>query len=487
MLTEQKISEKDLYKVWLNFDFDSDLRTTSGEKITILDKGVLDIETSGPDFKNAKIKIGNFLFTGDVEVELDYKCWKTHGHNIDRKYSKTILHVCLFNKFNQPYVYSKDGRKIPSLCLEKILDENIINQFSDIDLDSNNKIRCCTEINDEIKYKFLGYLKTLGIERFNKKCDSFLFRMKELKFLDELKIKEPVISYNLRPEFLNRKFEYSDFDDKGLWQQLFYELIFEALGYSKNKLIMQRLAQTADLKFFKKFANSENKRKIIESTLFNVSGLFPEIDTNKEQSEYLLEIKNLWENLSRIYDSEKFDKTDWDFFKLRPHNFPTLRIAAGARIVNELLFNDFIPVIIRKIREINNLKVLINSLRSLFIIKANHYWQKHFIFGKSTKSDIKYLVGATRANEILINVVFPFFALYFDVFGEKGLSKKIIAAYTHIEQNDINSITRKVSKSFGIEEYSKHSIYSQGMILLFRNYCSKGKCLECEMGQIIFN
>jgi hypothetical protein len=180
-------------------------------------------------------------------------------------------------------------------------------------------------------------------------------------------------------------------------------------------------------------------------------------------------------------------ETQWHFFRLRPQNFPTVRIAAGARILKELIHGNLINVITKKITEIHNLNVLINSLRSLFVIKSSGYWRNHYIFDRPANGEIKYFVGASRADEIVVNVILPFFALYFEIFGNTSLTKKIMKLYGIYEQRAENQIINDVGSALNLAEQINKTILSQGMIELFRNYCSKNKCLECEIGKDVFN
>ncbi|MDA3861592.1 MAG: DUF2851 family protein, partial [Melioribacteraceae bacterium] len=166
---------------------------------------------------------------------------------------------------------------------------------------------------------------------------------------------------------------------------------------------------------------------------------------------------------------------------------PTIRIMGGIHYIKLILHHNLISNIIKKIEEIRNISVLINSIRSLLIIKSHGFWKSHYIFDQPSKNEIKYFIGFSRADEILVNIILPYFMVYFDVFGKKELSKKILKIYNLYEQRDDNKITREVSSSLGVPNLQKNTIYAQGMIELYRNHCSKNKCLECEIGKVVFN
>ena len=493
MTTEPKLYEQQLYDIWKNQCFTSELKTRAGEEIKVLDIGTLNVDYSGADFKNARIRVGNLTYVGDIEIDVDYNNWKSHGHNIDSKYNKVVLHLSYFNKFNQPFVYSKDGRKINSICLSQFLDENFAKQFGNQIQKSSktpdNALKCNFFMENIARRDKEKFISELGVSRFNKKCGRVYKRLKELKFLDELNIKEPVIRYDLSEDFQKRKFTHDDFKSREIWEQLLYELLFEALGYSKNKTIMLHLSQSANLEFLRKLGDDSEFIERIESALFNIGGLIPEVDKlpDAETSDYTKGLAEQWELLKRIYDGKMFEETQWHFFKLRPQNFPTIRIAGGARLLQKLMYGNLIEVMIKKIREIRNLPVLVNSIRSLFVIKSNGFWQNHYIFDKPTNGEIKYFVGASRADEMVINVILPFFSVYFDIFGDEEMSKKILMTYNIYNQKAENKIVRDVAESLNMTSYLKKTVYQQGMIELFRNFCSKGKCLECSIGKVAFN
>jgi len=488
-----KMQESALYEIWQKQIPNTPLKTINGDDISILDAGSLNDESAGPDFKNARIRIGNLTYIGDIEIDKNYTDWKTHGHNIDNKYNKVILHATLYNKNHQGYVYTRNGRKVVSICLSDLIPINQLKISDEINEEVEKKlsnILKCNGINSSVDNVIKeDLLKRLGIERFNKKCKKIYDRLKELQFIRELNIKEPVITYELNSQFHEREFKHTDFTSRHIWQQLFLELVFEALGYSKNKTQMASLAQNATIELFSRIENDGVITDKFEAALLYIAGLAqsPEMVKDKVSKEYSERILLYWNSIKPFYDGKYMDESQWHFFRLRPQNFPTIRIAAGARIIKDILQGGLINVIIKKLTEIHNLTVLINSLRSLFVIKSSGYWKNHYVFDQQTNNEIKYFVGASRADEIVVNVVLPFFSVYFEVFGNKNLSKKILKIYSIYEQRSENQIINDVSASLELEYCIKKTIITQGMIELFRNYCSKNKCLECEIGKIAFN
>jgi hypothetical protein len=490
---EFKVTESALYDLWKKQGFKHPLKTCTGEEITVLDCGSHSEEIAGPDFKNARIRIGNLTYVGDIEIDPDYSDWKSHGHNIDNKYVKVILHVAFHNRSNYGYVYTRDGRKVTSICLANFMDKETVKSLDSSEHEPVEEtmggIKCSNNMDRsdiDAKQKFLHQL---GSDRYQKKCKKIFERLRELQFINELGLKEPVVSYDLSAQFHERKFTHSDFTGKEIWQQLLYELIFEALGYSKNKSQMMSLAQAANINFISKIETDGVILEKYEAALLNISGLAQTKESISEDvsAQYIERMNLHWNSIRLFYDGKLYDEAQWHFFRLRPQNFPTVRIAGGVRLLREIVHGNLIGTLIKKITEIHNITVLINSIRSLFVIKSDGFWRTHYVLDQTASAEIKYFVGAARADEIVVNVILPFFSVYFDVFGNQNLSKKVLKMYDFYEQKSENQIINEMAEALQFHEQMKRTIYAQGMIELFRNYCSKNKCLECEIGKSVFN
>lgn len=493
MKASSKIVEEKLHQVWENQKFNKPLRTNSGNLITVLNIGTHNTNNAGPDFKHARIQIDNLIFVGDVEIDNDYSGWKKHAHNINKRYNKVILHVTFSNKQNQYYIYTSEGRKVPTLTLDKFASAENVKQLSYIEENPKKKkkfsLKCAYEVESIDVEERKQFILSSGIKRFEKKCNKVYNRLRELKYIKELKLNEPVIRYELTKEFNEKEFTHDDFRDKYIWKQVLYEFIFEALGYSQNKVIMLKLAQNLDLEFINKMGYDDKFSLRLESAYFNISGLMPEIeiDVNNNSSEYVINLKKEWDKFAEHYDNKKFDETLWHFLGQRPQNFPTIRIAAGVKLTESILYKNFAGQLIQKVSEISNIKTLIGSIRNLLIVKSSGYWKTHYIFEKPAKNNINYFLGLSRADEIFINVLLPYLSVYFDMFGNKNLSKKVLRIYNEYEQKLDNKIVRDVSDGLNLLGLNHKTIYMQGMIEVYRNYCSKNKCFECSIGKKVFS
>jgi hypothetical protein len=487
-----KIHEKFLYEIWKEQKFIKELSSKDGQKISIIDSGQENKELGGPDFKNARVKIGNITYCGDVEIDSFYSDWKNHGHNINKKYNKVILHAALNQDSGNSFVYTQEGRKVLSISLNEFLNEDLKSGVQDaITKERDHRINKmpCIELNAAVsKKEKMDYLFDLGISRFKKKCDRVLERLKEMTYVKELNLKEPVIKYELDETFHNRKFTYEDFKDAEIWKQVFYELLFEALGYSKNKKEFQKLASCAELSFIKTYHNQNDFLFLIEAILFNISGIIPQTDFPEDEDtlEYIKKLREIWNEVKLVYDGKTMRHEEWQIYKMRPSNFPSLRIAGGAHLLCRILKEDMISVIVNEVKHTTNIKKSINKIRSLIIVKSTGYWKKHYEFGKEVKSEFKYFIGLSRADEIITNIIIPFLSVYFEVFGDKANSRKALKMYINYYQTNDNNLVNEVSVTLNLNNSWKRCVIYQGMIELFREYCSRNKCLECRIGKVIF-
>ena len=127
------------------------------------------------------------------------------------------------------------------------------------------------------------------------------------------------------------------------------------------------------------------------------------------------------------------------------------------------------------------------SLRSVLVVRGDGFWGKHYVFNQSKSEQINYFIGAARSDEILVNIMFPVLSLYFEIFDKKELSQKVLNLYLNFYHKTDNNLVSEVCATLFLKDAWRRSVLNQGMIELFRNYCSQEKCLECAIGNKIFN
>lgn len=487
------IQEKLIYEIWKEGKFVKELVVDNSVKIEIIDPGTHNKDSAGPDFMNARIKFGNITYLGDVEIDNWYSDWRTHGHFFDKKYNKVILHIVISRDKYQPFVYSKDGRKIHSICILDFIDENFQTALLEaVKAEKQNRkfVMPCFGRNDSVQKKDkLEFLLELGIGRFNRKSKRLFERLKEMVYLRQMNVREPVVKYDFGEDYYNKKYSPSDFNDIQIWEQLFYEMMFEALGYSRNKEIMMKLAKAVNISFLNNYRNSANFELITESALFNVSGIIPNKPRFKEEAttEYLRQLIETWNTIKDDYDGIRFKREDWNFFRSRPQNFPTVRLVGGAFIISNLLTGEVFNSLTNYFNEDRTVKEANVVLRNYIITEAKGYWASHYNFDKPSEEKLNYFIGVSRADEIIINVLLPTLALYFEIFEKKDSARRVKQLYINYTQYGSNMVVEQVETTLGITKSSRKSINYQAMIELFRNFCVNERCLECKIGQKVFN
>jgi len=457
----QIISESFLRSLWNERFFSKlQLHTTSSLTIEILEYGILNND-SGPDFLNAKIKIGKVIYRGDVEFHTSTSAWNTHNHNRDKRYNSTILHVVLFhNAFSSP-IKTKSDRELPILELGQYF-PNILQQFEENQSDKNLKHIYCFERNSFIESNLIKtFLEKLAFERMEFKIRKFQQRLTSLVEEKRKYVSEPLTQYGViieegfpeeipvTPFILTKK----DFRNKLLWEQLLYEGVFEALGYSKNQESFFRLAKILSLEVIKNYIlvfENIAVEYLLENIFFACSRLLPASAKNDEEKTYCFDCRKHWEMFlnnpeGRTLLYSQFDESDWQFFRLRPDNFPTIRIAGGARIVKRFIETDILKFIIALLKQpTKSIPQKIVALETLFSVHADGFWKTHYTFGSVAKKEITMFVGNERAREIIINVIIPIGFLYARVFNDSQLRKELQKLYFSFPSLQANTISKTI-------------------------------------------
>jgi hypothetical protein len=227
----------------------------------------------------------------------------------------------------------------------------------------------------------------------------------------------------------------------------------------------------------------------LESLLFNISGLIPDVTKIKDEKtiEYVRELTSHWDEIKLHYNNSYFTPNNWHFFKLRPQNFPTVRLAAGARLLDKIFHHNLFNRLVNAFSKTKDRNKLNSYLLDNLIIKADGYWANHYNFSKEVRTDIKYFLGLSRVDEIITNCLLPILSVYFEIFDKKLETQRVLELFVNYYQKEGNNLIDKVSTNLNLFDKRLKSVYYQGMLELFRVYCIKGKCLECEIGQRVFN
>jgi hypothetical protein len=418
------MKEDFLHYIWKNDFFDKNLYTTNAESVKVLFKGMQNFN-SGPDFLEAKIMINDILWVGNVEIHKTSSDWYAHGHEKDPAYDNVILHVVYED--NMP-VYNSNQMQIPTLVLSKFISKELIKNYNKL-IKNKSILRCQNELKHVDKFTIINYKYKLFFERLENKYD---------------------IVKNLLQKTNND------------WNRVLYETLLKYFGGIVNKDAFELLAQFLPYSVFKK---QEDNLFQLEALLFGVSGLLKKSNT----CSYYQSLKNEFEFLKEKYSLEILPDKMVKFHRLRPLNFPTIRLAQFAKLCYDKsnLFDILMQI---KTPE---------EAYQIFDVSAGEYWDTHYNFDKLTKAK-KKKIGKNFIDVILINVIIP---LKFAYQKHKGIynEEEIIGLIESIkpEQNRIITTFAKVKLP------AKNALDSQAIIQLNENYCKKEKCLQCDVAHKI--
>lgn len=421
------ISEDFLVYLWLYQLIKPNLLTSSGESITILNPGQRNTD-SGPDFFNAKIKIGETTWAGNIEIHINSSDWQKHNHQNDPNYDTIILHV-VYN--NDKMIHRKNGEPIPALELKNHFDKKIIDRYLSF-IDSGKWIPCENLIDRVGHFEKMIWLDSLMTERLEQKTNKILSEIEKTNF-------------NL--------------------QEAFYHNVAENFGFRTNSFAFEKLAISLPLKILTKHASELFQ---IEALLFGQAGML----NRTFKDEYPLALQKEYTFLAGKYLLQSIDSKLWKLMRLRPANFPTIRISQFANIIFQLGGN------FNKILEAKKLADVASLLQS----KTSSYWNTHFQFEKEV-SFRKKVLGKSSINLVLINTVIPFLFVYAKTKGSPEIQERAIQWLEKIKAE--NNTTIRHFAALGIKP--ENAMQSQALLQLKNEYCSKKRCLECRIGHFLLS
>jgi hypothetical protein len=415
------VKESILHYIWQYKLFTTTgLQTTDGELVEVIDTGKPNSD-AGPDFFNAKIKIGDTLWAGNVEIHTYASDWNSHQHSSDKAYKNTILHVV---KYSDIEIYRADGGKIPQIELNypAIIDLNYESLHA-----AKLWIPCAAKIHTVPSILITSWKTALLTERLEQKTTH----------INEL----------LAGNTMN-------------FEEAFYISLAKSYGFGTNGEVFEALARSLPLAILAKHKNNLFQ---IEALLFGQSGLLREISSDDYESSLCKEFNFL----KTKYDLKPIDGSRWKLLRMRPVNFPYVRIAQFAALIHHSI------KLFSKITENPELKYI----SKLFETETSEYWKKHYHFGKTTHNKIKK-IGISSVYSIIINTVVPFLFTFADRKGNQELKDKAFALLAEIPAENNVIVSGWKTLNINVE----NAVDSQALIHLKKNYCDDKKCLRCRIG-----
>lgn len=398
--------------------------STKGNKIDVIDVGRQNFD-AGPDFFDARIKLDDILWAGNVEIHLKSSSWYQHGHDSDPAYENVILHVVLEDDAS---VVLRNEREIPCLLLK--FTPKLLSNYQML-MSSEKWIPCFDEVRNIQNFFVRNWLDRMLLERLERKAQE---------------VKEILMHNN------------------NSWEDTLYQVLARYFGMRVNSDPFQQLARSIPLRFLAKQKNSLFQ---LEAILFGQSGLLEKYDCNDI---YFHKLKKEYQFLAQKFQLKPIPYSRWKWLRLRPPNFPTVRIAQFASLIHnsQALFS--------KICEADNIVDISNLLKC----EASHYWNNHYLFGVQSSQKIKKL-GKDGVDALLINCIVPVLFLYGKYTDSQKRIDKACDFLTQIK-GERNAIIKKW-KQCGVE--GKTAYQTQALLQLKANYCDHSNCLDCEFGNRI--
>ena len=417
------IKEDFIHYLWKHklFNF-SNLKSSLGESIVVINSGSHNFN-SGPDFFNGKIKIDGQLWAGNIEIHLKTSDWYVHNHEVDKAYDNVILHVVWEDDVS---VYRKDNSVITTLVLQDYVPKEMLHSYHELFSKKQTWINCENNISKIDKFTFDNWKERLYLERLSDKSEMILNLLKQ-----------------------------SNND----WEAVLFKLLAKNFGLKVNGEVFFNLANSFDFSVFRK---NQSKVTNLEAILFGQASL---LDEDFDDA-YFNSIKEEYSFLQRKYKLKPIDKTEVKFFRLRPNNFPTIRLSQLANLYfyQSNLFSKASSIL------------KLDDYYDLFTVATSEYWETHYSFKSSSKKRVKKLTKSF-IDLLLINTIIPLKFVYQKYIGKLD-EEEILQLIQQIkpEKNGIID-TFKTIKIEG-----KNAQETQALIQLKNEYCSKQKCLQCVVG-----
>lgn len=409
---------------WRRFDAQG-LCTTDGQPIEVLHPGEYN-RHSGPDFFNARLRLGDTLWAGNVEIHLNASDWLAHRHDSDPAYDNVVLHVVLDE---DQRLLRPSGEPLPCLELRRRIPPGLLDKY--LRLEHERAWIPCgrsfTQVPEIVRH---NWLDRLLVERLEYKTDT-----------------------------VARALEATGQH----WEEAFYQVLARNFGLTINAEPFESLARITPLRLLSRHQDHLSQ---LEALLFGQAGL---LEAPFEET-YPKSLAKEYRFLQHKYTLQPLPAGSWKFFRLRPTAFPTLRLAQLAALLHRSaqLFSDCMGA--RNLEEI----------RELLHVETSDYWRTHFRFDKTAAPRAKPL-GREFVHLLLINTVAPFLFHYGRTKGLPDLQDRALQLLEDIppESNHVLEGWAALGQQAG------NAARSQALLHLKKQYCDPGRCLECAIGTAI--
>lgn len=419
------MKEDFLHHVWQFKKFDiANLKTTKGESIQILNSGQY-LQLAGPDFFNAQLIIGNQKWAGNVEIHLKSSDWYVHNHEKDSNYDSVILHVVW--EYDVP-IFRKDNSEIPTVELKEYVALSDLHKYQSL-VSQKSWIYCENELQNVDNFIYKNWQERLFFERLERKSQ-LIFELVETSNQD--------------------------------WEAVLFYLLAKNFGLNTNGELFFKVAKSIPFHVIRKESFSLES---LEALLLGQANLL----SHDFQDSYAKELQKSYAYLVQKYQLQEKVIGSVEFFKHRPDNYPTIRLAQLANLYfhRKNLFSLVMN------------STSISELYQIFNLGVSKYWETHYNFDKESSKKMKKL-SKSFIDLLVINTIIPLRFAYARS-QNKEITQELIDLATLIPAEQ-NVIIEKF-KIFGLQVNNVYE--SQALLELKKNYCDHKKCLDCTIGHFI--
>ena len=413
--------EQLLHYVWKHKIFPlKELKTTTGQQVEVIDTGLANTD-AGPDFFNAKLKLDGVLWIGNIEIHERSSGWFKHGHHADAGYNSVILHIA---SEIDTEISRSNGERIPQIQL--ICPEAVRTNYKEL-LETDSYPPCYRIIPSLPPFTAHSWMTALQMERFEQKATLLNERLKRCQ---------------------------------GNWEDAFFITLARNFGFGLNGDAFETWAHRLPFRAVDKHRNDLFQ---IEAIFFGQAGILEDSDGDG----YYLRLKKEYTYLQHKFGLIPMDASLWRFLRLRPANFPHIRIAQLACLYHRAYG------LLSRIMETETLQ----GVRDILKGGTSEYWLTHYTFGGSSPSRPKTLSN-TSLDLLIINTVVTFLYAYGLHKGNRVLCARAGSFLEELKAEN-NYITR-MWEQCGMK--ASNAADSQALIQLKKEYCDKKKCLYCRIG-----
>lgn len=420
------MTEKLLQFIWQHQYFNTQqLHTQQDDALQIINVGNLN-HHQGADFLQATIKINNVTLIGNIELHVKASLWNTHQHQHDKNYNNTILHVVWQN---DAQVFSNNKIALPTLELQSLVPKILLERYEQL-MQNADKLPCGNYLPALSSLAWLSFKERLVAERLQQKAEKILQLFAQ---------------------------------NNNSWEETFWQTLAYNFGLQQNAELFLQMAQSISIQILAKHKNQINQ---LEALLLGQTNLLQSNNSNT----YAIMLLKEYQFLQKKYNLKTIH-TAPVFLRMRPANFPTIRLAQLAMLIYQShhLFST--------IKNLDNIKQVID----LFNITCNDYWHYHYTLQDDEHEYLPKHLGNQMTNTIAINAIVPTLFAYGIYMNDEVYKEKAIVWLQQLlpEKNAITNTW----KNYEIENQS--ALDSQALIHLTKSYCYKKMCLHCAVGNKI--